>query len=57
MKVLVHSGTQEIEFKRLLDLAICYARQNNQSEVTFQGYITNTAESEKFQKFQSYSIY
>ena len=50
MKVLVHSGTQEIEFKRLLDLAICYAKQNNKSEVTFQGYITNNAESEKFPK-------
>lgn len=50
MKVFIHSGTQEIEFKRLLDFAICYARQNNHSEVTYQGYITNTSVSENFPK-------
>lgn len=50
MKVFVHSGTQEIEFKRLLDLAICYAKQNNHCEVTYQGYITNTSVSENFPK-------
>ena len=50
MKVFVHSGTQEIEFKRLLDFVICYARQNIHCEVTFQGYITNTAVSEDFPK-------
>lgn len=39
MKTFIHSGTQEIEFSRLLDFAIMNACSQSGSTVIYQGYV------------------
>lgn len=39
MKTFIHSGTQEIEFSRLLDFAIMNACNQSGSMVVYQGYV------------------
>lgn len=41
MKTFIHSGTQEIEFGRLLDFAIMNAYSQAGSKVVYQGYVAN----------------
>lgn len=41
MKTFIHSGTQEIEFSRLLDFAIMNAYSQSGGKLVYQGYIAN----------------
>ena len=41
MKIFVHSGTQEMEFTRLLDFSIRSAQSQPSNLISYQGYIRN----------------